>query len=79
MLDFAKMQAQTQQSNDVVKTFTEAAHDNWGSHSYACGYLGSVLVSAMNSMPKKQREMILADLAKAAERFGKKEVDTAAV
>jgi hypothetical protein len=79
MLDFAKMQEQTQLSNDVIKMFTESAHSQYGSHSYACGYLGSVLVQAMNSMPKKQRELILKDLAKAAEHFGKKEVDTASV
>lgn len=62
MIDFAKMQERTEASRAVLKAFGDASYAKYGSYSYATGWLESVLVGAMNSMSKKDREYILKGL-----------------
>ena len=78
MIDFAKMQERTEASRKVLKEFGDASYANYGSYSYAAGWLESVLVSAMNDMSKKDREYILNGLREQTEKM-QKEVDSRAV
>ena len=78
MIDFAKMQERTEASRKVLKEFGDASYANYGSYSYAAGWLESVLVSAMNGMSKKDREYILNGLREQTEKM-QKEVDSRAV
>jgi hypothetical protein len=78
MIDFAKMMERTETNRKVLKEFCDASYANYGSYSYASGYLESLLVQALNSMSKKDREIVLNDLAKQTEKL-QKEVDKVAV
>lgn len=78
MIDFAKMQERTEASRKVLKEFGDASYANYGSYSYAAGWLESVLVGAMNGMSKKDREYILNGLREQTEKM-QKEVDSRAV
>ena len=74
MVDFAKMMERTEQNRRALKEFNDAAYANYGSFAYSAGYLESLLVQALNSMSKKDRESVLKDLAKQTEKL-QKEVD----
>ena len=78
MIDFAKMMERTEASRKVLKEFGDASYAKYGSYSYAAGYLESVVVQALNNMSKKDREIVLKDLANQAEKM-QKEVDTQTV
>lgn len=55
MMDFEKMLVETKLSNQAVDALNDASLGAYGSHAYAAGYLGSLLVRAMNEMPKARR------------------------
>jgi len=76
MIDFAKMMERTEAVRKVVKEFSDASYANYGSYSYAAGYLESLLVRGMLDMSKKDREAILKDLTEQTNKL-QKEVDTA--
>ena len=76
-MDFAKIQARHKEIRDTLKEFTDVSREVYGSHSYAAGYLESLLVQSMLGMSKSQREMILRDLNRSIESLQKK-VDTVA-
>ena len=71
MNDFATMMERTAATRKVMQEFSCAAYAKYGSDSYTTGYLESVLVRAMNNMSKKDRDMILNDLALGAEKMQK--------
>ena len=50
----------------TVKAFSDASYDNYGSHSYAAGYLESTIVSLIMQLPRAQREAARRDLVEAA-------------
>ena len=74
MIDFAKMMERNAATRKVMLEFSDAAYAKYGSHSYTAGYLESVLVGVIANMSKRDREMILNDLARTAEKL-QKEVD----
>ena len=74
MIDFAKMMERTEANHKVLKEFGDASYAKYGSYGYAAGYLESLLVRALNSMSKKDREIVLNDLIKKTEKL-QKEVD----
>jgi len=57
---------------DVMLEFGDAAYAKYGSHAFTAGYLESVLKGAIVNMSKRDREMILNDLACTAEKLQKK-------
>lgn len=71
MMDFAKMLVETQKSNEAVDAVTNAARGAYGSDSYAAGYLGSMLVRAMNEMPKHRRAEFRAIMLQQAAELNK--------
>tara|TARA_R110000868_G_scaffold46854_1_gene154391 strand:- start:1931 stop:2167 length:237 start_codon:yes stop_codon:yes gene_type:complete len=78
MIDFAKIRERNAATRKVMLEFSNAAHAKYGSHSYTAGYLESVLVGVICNMSKKDRDMILNDLARQADKL-QKEVDSIAV
>tara|TARA_R110000796_G_scaffold81834_1_gene180039 strand:- start:2120 stop:2356 length:237 start_codon:yes stop_codon:yes gene_type:complete len=78
MIDFVKMQERNAATRKVMKQFSDASYAKYGSHSYTAGYLESVLVGAIANMSKKDRDMILNDLARTADKL-QKDVDSVAV
>jgi hypothetical protein len=78
MIDFAKMMERTEAVRKVVKEFSDASYANYGSYSYAAGYLESLLVRAMLDISKKDREAILKDSTEQTNKL-QKEVDKTTV
>ena len=74
MIDFAKMMERNAATRKVLKEFGDAAYAKYGSHSYTAGYLESVLTGVIANMSKKDRDMILNDLTRTADKL-QKEVD----
>jgi len=71
MMSFEKMLVETKLSNEAVDGLNNASLGAYGSHAYAAGYLGSMLVRAMNEMPKHRRaefRQILAQQTKELEK-----------
>ena len=54
--------------NIVLKAFSEAAHKNYGSHSYESGYLQSVIISLVPLLPKRQQKVLIEDMVRAAQK-----------
>lgn len=52
----------------VLRAFSEAAHKNYGSHSYESGYLQSVIVSLVPLLPKRQQKVLIEDMVRAAKK-----------
>ena len=71
MNDFANMMERNAATRKVMQEFSCAAYAKYGSDSYTAGYLESVLVRAIANMSKKDRDMILIDLALSAEKMQK--------
>jgi hypothetical protein len=70
-MDFEKMLVETRLSNQAIDALNEATIQAYGNYSYAAGYLGSMLVRAMNEMPKHRRaefRQILAQQTKELEK-----------
>jgi hypothetical protein len=44
---------------DVLRLFAEASHVNYGNHSYAAGYLESVVVDMLQHCPKRYQKRII--------------------
>ena len=53
--------------NIALADFQAAAYDNFGSDSYASGWLGSALMTAAAKLPLKEQKMLLEILQKDAE------------
>ena len=52
----------------VLRSFSEAAHKNYGSHSYESGYLQSVIISLVPLLPKRQQKVLIEDMVRAAKK-----------
>lgn len=52
----------------VLRAFSEAAHKNYGSHSYESGYLQSVIISLVPLLPKRQQKVLIEDMVRAAKK-----------
>lgn len=58
--------AESDLTRAALKSFSDAAYENYGSHAYAAGYLESSLASVIMSLPKKQRQELRAEFERAA-------------
>lgn len=54
--------------NLVLKAFSDAARENYGSHSFEAGYLQSVIVSLVPLLPKRQQKILIDDMVRAAKK-----------
>jgi len=52
----------------VLKSFSDAARENYGSHSFESGYLQSVLISVLPLMPKRAQKILIDDMVRAAKK-----------
>ena len=71
MMDFEKMLVETKLSNEAVDSLNEASLGAYGNHAYAAGYLGSMLVRAMNEMPKARRAEFRKQMLEQAQQLSK--------
>ena len=49
----------TQEFQETVNELTDSTLAVYGSHSYAAGYLGTLVVEMFNGLSKRQKQMIL--------------------
>ncbi len=59
----------------VLKAFSEAAHKNYGGHSFEAGYLQSVAVQMLAQMPKRMQKVFIEDMVRATKRQEKQFAD----
>ena len=59
----------------VLKAFQDASHKNYGSHSFAAGYLESVVVSLVPLLPKRQQKILINDMIRATQKQEKEILD----
>ena len=52
----------------ALNVFAKATQEHYGSHSYLAGFLQSMLVSALSSMPKRKQQEIIDSVVKATVR-----------
>lgn len=71
-MDFEKMLVETKLSNEAIDAFTKASRETYGSDSYAAGYLGSMLVRAMNELPRARRKEFREILLNSTEDLGQR-------
>jgi hypothetical protein len=43
------------ETSNAINEFTKASYDNYGSYSYAAGYLESMIKDLINQLPKAKR------------------------
>lgn len=49
-------------AREVIRDFDNRAYSAYGSHSFSCGYLGSMLSAAMAKLPKADFDRIVNQL-----------------
>lgn len=54
--------------NDVLTAFSRAARKNYGDHAFEAGYLQSVIISVLPSLPKRQQKILIDDMIRAAQK-----------
>jgi hypothetical protein len=54
--------------NIVLRAFSDAAHKNYGSHSFEAGYLQSVVISMLPNLPKRMQRVFIEDMIRATKR-----------
>lgn len=52
----------------VLKAFQDASHKNYGSHSFAAGYLESLVVQMLPFMPKRVQKSFVDDMVRATQK-----------
>ena len=52
---FNEYLAECQETRDAVNEMTAASYDRYEGHSYAAGYLGSMVVELIGMLPKAKR------------------------
>lgn len=62
---------ETDTTRAVLKEFGDACLKNFGSHSYAAGWLESVVVQLIMELPKKRREEMRQEFALQARKHQK--------
>lgn len=60
--------AESDETRAVIKAFQDASNDNYGSFSYAAGYLGEAVVNLIMQLPKAKREEARKEFADAAKK-----------
>ena len=63
---------------DVLKAFGNASrtsHDSPYSYAYEAGYLGSVIVSLVPLLPKREQKRLIEDMIRATQRLEKIAID----
>lgn len=53
---------------DVLKAFSKAALQNYGSFAYEAGYLESLVVNMLPFVPKSEQKGIIEDLIRATQK-----------
>jgi len=53
---------------DVLKAFGDASHANYGTHSYAAGYLESLVVEMLYHCPKRYQKSLIRSMTAMTER-----------
>lgn len=59
----------------VLRSFSEAARKNYGSHSFEAGYLQSVIISLVPLLPKRQQKVLIDDMIRATQKQEKEILD----
>jgi len=59
----------------VLRAFSDASQKNYGSHSYAAGYLESMVVQMMPFMPKRVQKSFVEDVIRAVQKQEKEVVE----
>ena len=52
----------------VLKAFNDAAYKNYDSHSFSAGYLESLVIQMLPSLPKRVQKMFIDDMVRATQR-----------
>jgi len=52
----------------VLKAFIDASQQNYGSHSYAAGYLETTVIEMLRHTPKRYQKGLINDFIRAAQR-----------
>lgn len=52
----------------VLKSFSKAAYDNYGSHAFESGYLHSLVISMIPNLPKRMQKAFIDDMVRAAKK-----------
>ena len=60
---------------DVLKAFSDAAHTNYGSHSFEAGYLESMIVEMLPHLPKRMQKQFIDDMVRAAQKQEREVID----
>lgn len=53
---------------EVLRKFTDATYEQYGSHAYAAGYLESLAVEMLQSLPKRAQTALIKDMIRATEK-----------
>lgn len=61
----------------VLKSFSKAAYDNYGSHAFESGYLQSVIISMIPNLPKRMQKAFIDDMVRAAKKQEQQVIDKA--
>lgn len=61
--------------NIVLKAFSEAAKQNYGTHSFEAGYLQSVIISILPDLPKRKQKVLIDDMVRATQKQEKQVSD----
>ena len=59
----------------VLKAFSEAAHKNYGGHSFEAGYLQSLAVQMLAQMPKRMQKVFIEDMVRATKKQEQQVID----
>ena len=54
--------------SDVLRAFSEAAKQNYGTHAFEAGYLQSVIVSILPDLPKRLQKRLIEDMVRATQK-----------
>ena len=61
--------------NIVLKAFSEAAHKNYGTHSFEAGYLQSLVGSMLPHLPKRMQKIFIEDMVRATKKQEQQVID----
>ena len=53
---------------EVLRQFSDAACENYGSHAFAAGYLESLAVQMLRNLPKREQKEVIKDMIFATEK-----------
>ena len=56
------------QFREVLREFSDASYKNYDSHAFAAGYLESLAVEMLASLPKRAQTALIKDMIRATEK-----------